>query len=102
MNKDADRPEPLSLPVDPRVAVCGYRYASESEPGTFHDCALLVGSAPECDCCEGYAPCRNAPAPAPAWACDCRGFVRYDRCWHVLDAKRRYSERQRINSREAQ
>lgn len=81
-------PEPVPLRPHPSVALVAYRYESVSEPGTFHDAALMV-------------PDPEAMGARPWWQCDCKGFVAHDHCWHVSDARRRWSEQQRINARRA-
>lgn len=112
MNRDADRPEPTELKPDPAVARAAYRFPSESDPEAFHDVALMLWDHDECP--HGPWPnsphdervrgsrvvCRQCRATLRFWECTCGDSVFRDRaCWHITEAIRRYSERQRINSR---
>lgn len=65
-------PEPEQLDPDPRVAQAGWRYPSTSEPGLFHDVALMADGT---------------------WLCHCWSFLGADECLHVHDARARWHAR---------
>jgi hypothetical protein len=102
--------QPERLRPDPKVALVAYRYPSESKPGEFHDAALMVSEENSQDCSRGPGShverlkglrmeCAQCFEALRWWACDCRGFVKHDHCWHVTDARKRWAEQRRIHSR---
>ena len=94
---------PLRLSPDSSVALCAYRFPSESKPGTFHDAALMVGDGGDClassfngrhwsqETARGVV-CKACHAVLYYFMCDCPDAVYRERpCKHIVEARKLYA-----------